>query len=93
MKRFQECNRIEKFWRYRWYILIPFHYIYLTIKKEKVWEDDYNEEEGTLEPTGRFHYSDRKLRWRIAKSNAQMKMNWFYTTEEVFENIKNKHKK
>ena len=28
MKRFQECNRIEKIWRYRWYLLIPFKFFY-----------------------------------------------------------------
>lgn len=28
MKRFQECNIFVKFWRYRWYVLIPFKFIY-----------------------------------------------------------------
>ena len=92
MKRFQECNKITKIWRYRWYLLIPFHYIFPTIKRQKIWEDEYDEENETIRPTGNFHYSDKKLRWRLAKSHAQTKMNWFYTTEEVFENIKKKYK-
>jgi hypothetical protein len=32
-KRFQECNWLEKVWRYRFYIFIPFKYIwYICIK-------------------------------------------------------------
>jgi hypothetical protein len=32
MKRFQECNKIQKLWRYRWYLLIPFIWIYKRFK-------------------------------------------------------------
>lgn len=32
MKRFQECNWLVKLYRYRWYMCIPFIYIYETIK-------------------------------------------------------------
>lgn len=32
MKRFQECNLIGKIFRYRWYLCVPFLFIYQRIK-------------------------------------------------------------
>ena len=31
-KRFQDCNLIEKIIRYRWYLCVPFIFIYQRIK-------------------------------------------------------------
>lgn len=31
-KRFQECNLIGKIFRYRWYLCVPFIFIYQRIK-------------------------------------------------------------
>ena len=31
-KRFQECNLIERIIRYRWYLCVPFIFIYQRIK-------------------------------------------------------------
>lgn len=28
-KKFQDCNWIVKLWRYRWYLTIPFRYIWI----------------------------------------------------------------
>jgi len=93
MKRFQDCNKLIKTWRYRWYLLIPFHYLLLRIKKQKVWEDEYDEESETINPTGKFEYANKELIWRIAKSSAQHKMKWHYTSDEVFDKIKVKYNK
>lgn len=70
MKRFQECNRIVKIWRYRWYLLIPFKFAYSYILINKI----HN------------HY-DFDLIWGMEKANAQIKMKWYHTNEEVKSNM------
>ena len=35
-KRFQECNLIGKIFRYRWYLCVPFIFIYQRIKYKSV---------------------------------------------------------
>lgn len=85
-KRFQECSLIVKLWRYRWYILIPFKYLWYQLfgAKECIEHDE------TFTEIGRFNIKGRLL-WSIMKSEAQSKMNWYYTTEEVFNSIKDKY--
>lgn len=34
-KRFQECNKIEKLWRYRFYLYIPLQYVFYLIRNIK----------------------------------------------------------
>jgi hypothetical protein len=79
MKRYQECNRLTKLWRKRWYILAPFmfigYYIYYRFNRtEKNWYDI-------------------ELLWSIVIGKLKVdKMKFYWTSEEVFENIKNKYK-
>ena len=74
-KRFQEYTRLEKAWRYRWYLLIPFQWVYyMTIGKFKV-IDDKSHEEFTLEA--------RHLK-KVLVGLAQSRMKWYWTQDEVF---------
>lgn len=66
MKRFQECNRIVKIWRYRWYLLIPFKFLYHYKKCS------YNV----------------KVLWNILISDAQIRMEWYHTNDEVKSHFK-----
>jgi len=78
-KRFQECNRLEKAWRYRWYLLIPFQWVYyMTIGKFKVIDDKSHEE---------FILKDVPLK-KVLIGLAQSRMEWYWTDEEVFDKIK-----
>lgn len=70
MKRFQECSKFEKIWRYRWYLLIPFEYSWFIIKGAFI----------PIDLTPSEYYS-------ILIGEAQIKMKWYYTMEEVKENI------
>lgn len=76
-KRFQECNKIIQLWRYRWYLFIPFIFIYkifiIKIKKNKLVKKNL------------------KILWHITISDIQKYMNWWYTSEEVFSKIKKKN--
>lgn len=73
MKRFQECSKIVKFWRYRWYILIPFKWCFYFIKS--CFKSDKSDLDG-------------KTIWNIFIGDAQLKMKWYYTSDEVFEKLK-----
>lgn len=86
MKRFQECSKIEKLWRYRWYLVIPFQYIYyMFIKPFKVYEDKI--ENGKLIHTNEYEIIKGKVLWSLLIGIAQSKMNWHYTSEEIFNKI------
>ena len=86
MKRFQECNRLVKVLRYRWYILIPFEWLWFRfIKPMKVWEDDWSGE--TLDDTGKYSTPDGKTIWKILLGTAQGRMRWFYTHDEVMKRL------
>ena len=73
MKRYQESNKITKLWRRRWYLLIPFKFIYSYVRYF------FAESEYKL---------SAKQKWSIFTGEAQYKMKWYYTTEEVFDRIK-----
>jgi hypothetical protein len=87
MKRFQECNIIEKFWRYRWYVAIPFIWLwYSTFGKLKVYRDEYIE--GKYVHTNKYDVQRGVNLWRLLVGDAEIKMNWTYTMEEVQEKMK-----
>lgn len=93
-KRYQECNVIQKIWRLRWYIPIPFLWFwYMTIKPFKVLETNFDEDSGCVVDTEKYYTIRGKDLWSLLKGSAQTKMKWFYTMEEVFGDIKNKFKK
>jgi hypothetical protein len=79
MKRYQECNKLTKLWRKRWYILAPFifisHYIYYRRNRtEKKWYDI-------------------ELLWSIVIGNLQVRrMKFYWESDELLERIKNKSK-
>lgn len=75
MKRFQECNKIVKFWRYRWYLLIPIKWCFYFIISY------FNNRKDMM---------DGKTIWHIFIGDAQFKMGWYHTSDEVFEKLKNK---
>lgn len=86
-KRFQECNKIEKLWRYRWYLCIPFMFIYHWFVSLKVYED--KEVDGRWEHTSDYFKATPKLIWSICIGTAQSKMRWYHTSEEVLDYFKN----
>ena len=73
MKRFQECNKIGKLWRYRWYLLIPFKWCFYFIKT--YFKNDSGDING-------------KTIWHIFIGDAQFKMRWIITQEEMEEKFK-----
>ncbi len=78
MKRYQECNILEKIWRRRHYLAIPFIFIYHNYF---VSFDVYDDESSIYYiPTG-------KNLWKLLVGIAHCKMNWVYTMEEVKERI------
>jgi len=77
MKRFQECSNIVKLWRYRWYLLIPFKWLYYTVVGFMIQDDS----------TGEYFISRGKQLWKLLIGVAQIKMEWHYTSEEVFSKL------
>ena len=73
-KRFQECNWVEKLWRYRHYVYIPFRFIRVIILK-------------SLDPDKEENLNSKTI-WHILIGDAQIKMNWVWTSDEVFREIK-----
>lgn len=70
-KRFQECNIFEKIIRYRWYVFLPFLFLFEFL----------------------FFKNSSKLLWSLLVSEMQLKMQWYFTNDEVKEKILNKFKK
>ena len=87
-KRYQECNKLEKVWRRIWYLLIPFMFVYQSIKGMKIYEDD--EVDGKLVHTNKYFIPNSKMLWSLLIGTAQIKMNWTYTSEAVFGNVRTK---
>ena len=71
MKRFQECPWYIKLWRYRWYLAIPFMAFDMWVKN--VLDQPFDED------------LPFKNAWGIATGIVQMKMGWYYTSEEIKE--------
>lgn len=88
MKRYQECNKIQKIWRHRWKLIIPFVAVYYYAARKKVYMD-INTDKGLIH-TKHFEYMSMKLCWRIAQGDASSKMNHYYTHEEVMQRFENK---
>ncbi len=83
MKRFQECSFLEKLWRYRWYLSIPFLYAFHQFFKPlKVYEDQFVDDK--IVRTNNYEVIKGDELWKILVGVIQGKMNWYYTSEEVF---------
>ena len=90
MKRIQECNKIERLWRYRWYLFAPFIFSYKYVKGLKVYKDEIVDDE--MVHTDEYDFADAKLIWRLVIGDLQLnRMNWYYTSDEVKESIDNKY--
>ena len=89
MKRFQECNWLVKLWRYRWYIPIPFKWLwFMYIKPFIVLESKQDEENDSIVDTGEEYNPRGKNLWRLLIGIAQIPMEWYYTHEEVMKRFK-----
>ena len=89
MKRFQECNKIGKLWRYRWYLQIPFKWVWATyVKPLRVYKDEFTED-GFINHTDNYDIMTGKNLWSLLIGDAQFKMMWYHTHEEVMDNFKN----
>ena len=82
MKRFQECNFLEKLWRYRWYLLLPFLFIKHKFNSLKVYEDKQNDD-GEWYHSDDYFIADNELLWSICLGKVQHKMKWYHSMEEV----------
>lgn len=77
MKRFQKCSRVEKLWRYRFYLFIPLQFLSHTILN-------------LFKSKNIYPFTKGLVLWKILIGCAQIKMKWYYTMEEVMGNIKHK---
>ena len=75
-KRFQDCSKIIKLWRYLWYLGIPFMFLYHKVKSLKIYED--KEVDGKIIHTNEHFNASTKLIWRLCLSDAHVKMKWYY---------------
>jgi hypothetical protein len=73
MKRYQDCNWVVKLFRNRHYISVPFLWIWYRIKGFEVTNDETLQDE---------RIGGREI-WSILVGEAQFKMNYYYTMEEV----------
>lgn len=68
----------------RWYIIVPIIFLYKFFKGIKIYdhESDY------------FEFADARLTWSIILGRIQLeKMNFYYTSDEVFDRVRKKIKK
>ena len=89
-KRFQETNIVDRIWRYRFYVAIPFMWMYYMIKGFRVYIDEWEGDE--LIHTSKYKVYRWGILWKLLIGIQQGPMKWYYTSEEVFDKIKNKYK-
>jgi len=80
-KRYQESNLIVKIWRCRWYITLPFIWLYYTIIGGAPIIDDSE------------YIIDRLnglMLWKLLVGTIQIKMGWYHTSDEVLDKFTNK---
>lgn len=88
MKRFQECGKIEKTWRYRWYLILPFQWVWHRyINPMVVYIDEYGEDLEGVEPIVRYEIPKGKTLWKILIGNAQFRMRWFHTMDDIMNRL------
>jgi hypothetical protein len=73
-KRFQECNWYEKLWRYRFYLALPFQWLYHATITPIVVNNDEGGDPLVMNGRGL---------WKLLIGLAQIKMDWYYTMDEV----------
>jgi len=76
MKRFQECNRLEKIWRYRWYLLLPYLFIrakFRGINKQFNNKVQWGLHKSTLQGKMKWHYTKDEVMKNIAKRREDIK--------------------
>lgn len=88
MKRYQECNWITKQIRKRWYLTVPFVSLYCFMSKKRIYIDEMID--GKLVNTNKYTTMSWKECWSISISEAQIKMNYYYTHDEVKERMKDR---
>jgi hypothetical protein len=93
MKRFQDCNKIERVWRYRWYLLIPFKWFWMNYCIGMTVGLDDEDENGNLVHTEDFYIPTGKELWSILIGEAQCNMKWYWTHEEVLQKLKGKYER
>jgi len=71
IRRFQECNWLVRLYRYRWYLTIPFKWVFYYLKCRI---------SGNKELTGNDLF-------KILVGDSQIKMGWYYTEEEIKKEI------
>ena len=93
-KRFQESNKLEQLFRYRFYIKVPFKWLYYSvISKFKVYIDKIGND-GNITHTNEYDIIRGRTLWGLLKSSEQSNMKWYYTMDEVMGKIdKLKHDK
>ena len=64
----------------------------MYIKPFVVRETELNDETGFVEDTGEIYNPKGKELWSILIGESQGKMNWVWTSEEVFGRIREKYK-
>ena len=90
MKRYQESSKIVKFWRCRWLLLSPFIAIYYYIISKKIYLDKVVN--NNIQHTDKYISLSFLEYYKIAISEMQLKMNYYYTSDEVFKQLNNKFK-
>lgn len=87
MRRYQHCRFPVRIWRRRWYLLVPFAAVLLhwrlrkwRLPPEPDWPDEVN---ASMEA----EIKSWRGCWRTAISEAQIRMNWLYTMDELMERL------
>lgn len=87
--RYQDCNRLVKLWRLRFYLIVPMQFLFYNyIKEFRVYRDELIDDE--IVHTDEYDVMRGKNLYRLLLGIAQGKMNWTYTMEEVKEKLEKK---
>jgi hypothetical protein len=80
--RYQDCPWYVRLWRRRWYLMVPIWTI-------QYFKTPWTNEDGSL---GEESWNTWSLSYSIAVGEAQGKMRWYYTMDEVRERFQSRKK-
>lgn len=80
-KRYKDCSKLEKIWRHRWFIILPFMAVYRYLFANRVYIS--REEDGKNVHTNEYERMSFNMWWQICRGNIDIKMKHYYTQEEA----------
>ena len=84
-KRYQECSKLEKFWRWRWYLALPFICFFAWLTRNENFSECYDLAIARIEFKMNWYFTLEEVKEVLEKNNIE----WNKRQKKIF-STKNK---